>query len=114
MTTQDVRDTLANEADLLAAMIECVEGYDNSGFTKQAKYIQNSWIRFLGERRSTGLALQKKSSGDLKEDLSSERSQVGSYIEATQPKPEYSEEWSKFLQCEGEILDYLINLCDEG
>jgi hypothetical protein len=112
MTTQEVRDTLVNEADLLSAMIDLVEKYDNSGFTKQAKYIQNSWVRFFGERRSTGLALQAKSNDALWEDLDSERSQIDSYIKVTEMEPQYTEFWGTFLQCEKDILDHLINLCD--
>ena len=111
MTTQEVRDTLGNEIELLVHMIANVKTFDDSKFTKQGKFIKNSWARFLDDRRSTNVALQKSTDDDLKDDLKAELVQVEKYIKETIDSPEYTESWGKFLRCERDILEYLINLC---
>ncbi|MDH3380917.1 MAG: hypothetical protein OEQ39_28725, partial [Gammaproteobacteria bacterium] len=92
-------------------MIKCVQEYDGSHFTNQGKFIQNSWERFLNDRRTTNSTLLE-SDANIKADLNSERIQVEAYIAQTDPDPNYSETWRKFLVCEKEILDHLIERCD--
>ena len=111
MTTQEVRETLGNEGELLDHMIASVESFDGSKFTKQGMFIHKSWGRFLGERRSANATLQESDDAALKKDLEAELVQVKKYIEATDDSPNFTEEWGTFLRCEGDILEYLINLC---
>ncbi len=111
MTTQEVRQTLGNEVCLLDHMIANVRTFDGTGFTKQGQFIKDSWERFLGDRRSTNIILQKANDADLKSDLEEELDQVEKYIRETADSPNYTEGWRKFLDCERSILEYLINLC---
>ena len=111
MATQEVRDTLANEIELLDNMIGNVQSFDGSGFTNQGKFIKGSWDRFLSDRRSTNAALLESSDAALKADLEEECAQVDLYINQCVGSPNYTESWRKFLCCEKEILEYLINLC---
>ena len=80
-------------------------------FTKQGMFIHNSWVRFLGERRSANVTLQKSDDAALKKDLETELVQVEKYIKETDDSPNFTEQWGKFLNCERDILEYLINLC---
>ena len=111
MTTQEVKETLRNEAELLDHLIARAKSFDGSKFTKQALFIQKSWVRFLGERRSVNVTLEKTKAADLKKDLEAELVQVEWYIKVTDDNPKYAEQWGTFLRCERDILAYLINLC---
>ncbi len=111
MTTQEVRETLGNEGELLDHIIACANDFDGSKFTKQGMFIQKSWVRFLGERRSANVTLQKSGDAALKNDLEAELVQVEKYVKETDDSPDFAEQWGKFLHCERDILKYLINLC---
>ena len=111
MTTQEVRETLGNEGELLDHIIACANDFDGSKFTKQGMFIQKSWVRFLGERRSANVTLQKSDDAALKKDLETELVQVEKYIKETDDSPNFTEQWGKFLNCERDILEYLIKLC---
>lgn len=111
MTTQEVRETLENEGGLLDHMIECAESFDGSKFTKQGMFIQKSWVRFLGERRSANVTLQNLDDAALRKDLEAELAQVEKYVEETDDSYKCTEQWGTFLRCERDILEYLINLC---
>ena len=112
MTTQEVRDTLENEGKLLDHMIKHTESFDGSKFTNQGKFIHKSWVRFLGERRSANVTLQESDDAALKEDLEEELAQVKKYVQETVDSPNFCEQWGTFLQCERDILKYLIDLCE--
>ena len=112
MSSDEVRTTLQNEADLLAHIIKCAEDFPSKGFTGQAVFIKNSWARFLGERRDAALALSKMSNEELQSNLLNELAQVRAYVEATHAEKDYAEEWQKFLECEFEILKHLVSRCD--
>ncbi len=111
MTTQEVRETLGNEGELLDHMIAYAESFDGSKFTKQGMFIQKSWVRFLGERRSANVTLLKSNDVDLRKDLEAELVQVKKYVKETDDSPNFTEQWGTFLRCERDILEYLINLC---
>ncbi len=111
MTTKGVKETLGNEGELLDFMILCTKSFNGSQFTKQGKFIHQSWGRFLGERRAANASLRKKTGAALKKDLASELEQVNDYIKGTRGRPIHSEQWGKFLRCEGEILKHLIDRC---
>ena len=113
MTIQEVRETLGNEGVLLDHMIAGAESFDGSKFTKQGMFIQASWVRFLGERRSAGATLQEPDDDALKKDLEAELAQIVKYIQVTDDSPSYTEHWGEFLDCEKAILEYLINLCSK-
>lgn len=112
MSSDEVRTTLQNEADLLEHMIKCVETFPNKGFTGQAKFIQDSWARFLGERRDAARTLCGQEDDVLHNDLLNEFSQLKAYVEATHADPDYTEHWRKFLECEQDILRHLVSRCD--
>ncbi|MGI9481951.1 MAG: hypothetical protein ACR2OR_06300 [Hyphomicrobiales bacterium] len=108
MTVEDVRKTLEDEVKYLDHLIECAEGFDDPNFTKQAKYIRGSWIRFLNDRRTSNKNLVSVDDDVLREDLQAELEQVTRYQGVTADDPEYTETWAKFIDCEAEILDHLI------
>lgn len=114
MTTQEVRETLGNEGELLDHIIACAKDFDGSKFTKQGKFIHDSWVRFLGERRSANVALQESDDAALEKDLEAELVQVKKYVKETDDSPSFAEQWGKFLRCERDILEYLINLCSRA
>jgi hypothetical protein len=110
MTVQYVRKTLDDENELLTHLISEIRGYDVSGFTGSAKYIARSWIRFLDERRDTNRELIAQDRDEIRRDLNEERTQIEAYIDHTDElsRP-YREQWRKFLNCEKDILDKLID-----
>jgi len=112
MTTKEVRETLQNEMELLEPMAQFVRRFDSGHFTGQAKFIRDSWANFLEQRYMTNKKVIDAE--DLKAELESEREQIQSYVEATDPDPEYAEEWRKFFLCEQDILEHLIARCDEA
>lgn len=112
MSTQAVKDTLADENGLLEEMIKLVQGYPADKITKQADYIRRSWARFLEERHDTNAKLALRRDDELQEDLKSEMEQVEAYIRVTDQSPDYSEQWSKFLVCERDILLHLLKMCE--
>ena len=114
MTVKEVKQTLANEAELLEHMIEAVKSFDGGEITKQARFIQDSWARFLDDRRKTNVSLVNTGDEEAIEDLSQEMQQVERYIEATDKAAEYTETWEKFLTCERDILQYLVNMGAKG
>jgi hypothetical protein len=112
MAVKDVKNTLGNEVEMLDRMIGCVQCVDSRAFTKQAQYIQKSWGRFLGERRDTSVSLQGLGKKDLVKDLEAELAQVNAYIDVTSKKKAgYTEHWREFLECERDILKYLLKMC---
>ena len=114
MTADVVRETLKNEAELLGRMIESVKSVDSSGYTRQAQIIQNSWARFLGERKYSNEHLSKTDDKDLLSDLKNELSQVERYIEVTRTNPDFTEDWEAFVKCERDILVPLISKINDG
>lgn len=113
MSTQLVKDTLKDENELLDAMIKLVAHFNNANFTKEAKFIQSSWQRFLQDRYDTNHTQQGSNADELKKDFLAEISQLGAYICATPTTPAYSEKWRKFLECESAISGHLFNLIDK-
>lgn len=111
MTVAQVKKTLKNESQLLEHMIKCVQDYEETSFTKEATYIHKSWGRFLQDRLSASRELQKMSDRDFKKNLEAELAQVEWYVRITEKKPQFKEDWPAFLDCECEILRYLINEC---
>ncbi len=87
MTTKEVKETLGNEGELLDHIIACANDFDGSKFTKQGMFIQKSWVRFLGERRSANVTLQKLNDAALRKDLEAELAQVKKYIKETDASP---------------------------
>ena len=61
MSADVVRETLKNEAELLDQMIKFVKDVKGDSFTRQAQIIQESWARFLGERKESSEQLSKAS-----------------------------------------------------
>ena len=112
MSTDDVRVTLQNEAQLLTEVIKFIEDADSKGFTNQAVFIKNSWARFLGERRDAAASLANADDKDLQQDLLNEYAQVKAYVNMTRGTSDYTEDWETFLKCEAEILEHLIRRCD--
>jgi DNA-directed RNA polymerase len=76
MSADVVRETLKNEAELLDQMIKFVKDVKGDSFTRQAKVIQESWARFLGERKESSEQLSKASDEELLQDLQQELAQV--------------------------------------
>ena len=111
MATKEVKETLGNEGELLDFMIVCTKAFNGSQFTPQGKFIHKSWLRFLGERRSANVTLQKLNDAALKKDLEAELAQVKKYIKETDASPKCTEQWGTFLHCEGDILKHLIDRC---
>ncbi|MGI9511790.1 MAG: hypothetical protein ACR2OL_02715 [Anderseniella sp.] len=109
MTATQVKKTLADEAELLEHMIEAVEKFDGSGFTKQANFIKESWASFLGDRCQTNRSLVEVDDLELVIDLTEEKCQVEQYVKATDSTAAYTETWEKFLKCERDILEKLID-----
>ncbi|MEO9876065.1 MAG: hypothetical protein ABJM26_07440 [Anderseniella sp.] len=114
MTAKDVKQTLKDEADLLDHMIKAVKSFDNSGFNGQAKFIQNSWAEFLGDRCRTNRSLQEADDYELVIDLTEEKCQVEQYVKATNSTAGYTETWDKFLTCERDILEKLVEKARNG
>lgn len=114
MTAKEVKQTLKDEADLLDHMIKAVKSFDNSGFNGQAKFIQNSWAEFLGDRCRTNRSLQEADDFELVIDLTEEKCQVEQYVKATNPTAGYTETWEKFLTCERDILKKLVDRARNG
>lgn len=112
MTPDEVRKTLRNEAGLLGALIGQAKSYDGGEFfTDQAKYIQKSWRRYLSDRASTNDDLAnpaKYGDEDLKMALQEELEQIEKYIKVHDRKNEGLNEWIAFLECERDILKYLL------
>lgn len=111
MSIDEVKLTLVHEAQLLQSMIDNVEASRGEGFTKQAQFIKNSWGRFLRDRQKTNLALCTATADELRTDLKNELAQVEKYLEHTVEKPDYTETWIVFLECERDILKHLIEMC---
>lgn len=114
MTVEEVKKTLVNEAELLEHMIDAVNKFDGSEFTKQAQFIRASWAIFLNDRRQTNVSLASAGDDEVVEDLSQEMQQVEQYIKTTDKTAAYTETWEKFLTCERDILKYLVNMGDKG
>ena len=107
MTIKEVEDTLDNESELLQKMVEFVRGYDNDHFTGSARYIQESWAKFLTQRADTNLTVNRIG---VAGDMAAEHKQLTAYINASVKKPQYSEKWREFFECEQSILEHLTNL----
>lgn len=114
MSVEEVKKTLADEVKLLEHMIAAVKDFDGSKSTKQAQFIQDSWARFLDDRRRTNVSLAQAGDDEVVEDLSQEMQQVEQYIKATDPAAGYTETWEKFLTCERDILKYLVDMGRNG
>jgi hypothetical protein len=114
MTAKEVKQTLADEAELLEHMIAAVNKFDSSGFTNQAQFIKDSWARFLGDRCQTNRALAKANDYELVIDLTEEKCQVEQYVKATDSTASYTETWEKFLTCERDILKNLVDRARNG
>lgn len=113
MSTKEVEETLANEVELLRAMVEFVRNYPNENFTGSGKFIQESWAKFLTQRSETNMDVAgagKKAAKGIKKDMKAERRQLKVYITASECKPRYSEEWQEFFECEKRILDHLLGM----
>jgi hypothetical protein len=111
MTTQYVIKTLLNENQLLNDVIKYINAYDVSNFTGSARYIAKSWELFLKERYNSNAVLTDEPA-TLKNDLENEKAQVDNYSLQNAVAKNYKEEWPKFLKCESDILDHLIEKCD--
>jgi hypothetical protein len=114
MTAKEVKQTLADEAELLEHMIAAVEKFDSSGFTNQARFIKDSWARFLGDRCQTNRSLAKVDDLELVIDLTEEKCQIEQYVKATDSTAGYTETWEKFLTCEQDILQKLVDRARNG
>lgn len=114
MTAKEVKQTLTNEAELLEHLIEAVNKFDGSEFTNQAQFIKDSWARFLGDRCQTNRALAKVDDLELVVDLTEEKCQVEQYVKATDSTAAYTETWKKFLTCERDILQNLVDRARNG
>lgn len=114
MSADVVRETLKNEAELLDQMIKFVKGVKGDSFTRQAQIIQESWARFLGERKASNEHLSKVGDEELLRDLEQELGQVQHYIGVTRTHPEYTETWETFVKCERDILEALIRKIHDG
>lgn len=111
MTTQYVIKTLLNENQLLNDVIKYINAYDVSNFTGSARYISKSWELFLKERYNSNAALTDQPA-TLKNDLENEKAQVDNYSLQNTAEKNYTEQWPKFLKCESDILNHLIQECD--
>ena len=114
MSADVVRETLRNEAELLDQMIKFVQSVKAEGFTRQARIIQDSWARFLGERKASNEQLSKANDEELLQDLQKELAQVEQYVVVTRTHPEYTESWEAFVKCERDILEALIRKIHDG
>jgi uroporphyrinogen-III synthase len=114
MSADVVRETLKNEAELLDQMMKFVKDVKGDSFTRQAQIIQESWARFLGERKESSEQLSKASDEVLLQDLQQELAQVEQYVVVTRTHPEYTEQWEKFVKCERDILEALIRKIHDG
>lgn len=114
MTAKEVKQTLVDEAKLLEHMIAEVNKFDGSGFTNQAKFIKDSWERFLDDRCQTNKSLAKANDYELVIDLAEEKCQVEQYVKATDSTAGYTEAWGKFLTCERDILKKLLDRARNG
>ena len=111
MSAADVKEILADETIMLDIMIGCLQQIDTQKFShNHSKFIHDSWIRFLRERRHAGVQLQTMKSNALLADLKKERKQVGAYIKCTPFPRKFCEQWDEFLMCEKKILNKLIKL----
>jgi len=115
MSADDVRATLAEERKIINKMMDCLNQIDKSTLAqREARYILESWKRFLCERRGAGEDLEKMNDTDLFDDLTREGEQIDEYIKITPPtsKPQlaYREEWKNFLVCEYDIIERLKTL----
>lgn len=114
MTAKEVRKTLVNEAELLDHLIAEVNKFDGSEFTNQAQFIKDSWARFLGDRCRTNRSLAEVDDFELVIDLTEEKCQVEQYVKATDSDAGYTETWEKFLTCERDILQNLVERARNG
>ena len=105
MSIEEVEQTLDNENELLRAMVAFVRCYPNDHFTGPAKFIQESWAKFLTQRSDTN---QNVAAVGVKADMAAEHEQLEAYITASVDEPVYSEKWREFFECEKSILEHLI------
>lgn len=112
MTPDEVRKTLRNETGLLGALIGQAKSYEGGEFfTKQARYIQESWMRYLSDRANTNDDLAdpaKYSDKEMLDALEEELDQIERYICVHDRANDGLEEWITFLECERDILRYLL------
>ena len=112
MTPEEVRKTLRNETGLLGALIGATDSYEGGAFfTKQAGYIKDSWKRYLSDRANTNDDLAdptKYSDRRMLDALQEELDQIEKYIAVHDRQNEGLEEWITFLECERDILRYLL------
>jgi hypothetical protein len=110
MTDIDVEKTLEDEARLLDDVAAYIRKFPNEDFTGPARFIQESWARFIEQRAATN---RKVTNVGLVEDMEAEHRQLRAYVEATEKKPLYSEKWREFFLCEQQILEHLMERCDK-